>query len=263
MLYSEYKVTRAVLAKGLCLLIWTSLVFCAQDLRTGPPVGTELTSVMGYAESGPFRGREFDLAKEIGNGDGALLFIHQLTRNGIPTLRALDDYAEQYGILGFRSFTLLLTDDRTNAENRIAAGNGSLKLRNPILVCLDGPEGPGNLALNRKCIQSLLMIKDGRVAKSIALTDIADEDREQVRLWIEEIAGPLPTEASDYVALVKSRLPEDPALLRQFVQRQSTELHRVHAALDVATGPMENGRANGRARMTKRGTANPKKTPKK
>ena len=31
----------------------------------------------------------------------------------------------QYGILNFKSFTLLLTADRTSAENRIKAANGS------------------------------------------------------------------------------------------------------------------------------------------
>ncbi len=207
----------------------------AQDLKTGPPDGNLLTSVKAYANSGPFSGREFDAAREIGAGHGALLFVHQLTRNGLPTIQALDDYAAQYGILDFKSFTLLLTDDRTSAENRIKAANGSLKLRNPIAISLDGPEGPGNLALNRRCVQSLLLIRSGKVVKSIALTDIADEDREQVRQWIEEVTGPLPVETADYVKLVASKLPSDPIALREFVCNQSIELHRVNRELDVAT----------------------------
>lgn len=207
----------------------------AQDLKTGPPHGTPLTAVHCYVNSGPFRGREFDAAKVIGKGNGALLFIHQLHRNGIPTMRAMDDFAAQYGILDFKSFTLLLSDDRTSAENRLKAINGSLKMRNPMVLCLDGPEGPGNLALNRKCMQSLLMIRQGKVVKSIALTDIADEDRERVRLWIEEITGPLPVQPRDYLKLVERKLPTDPVALRQFVREQSVELHRVHAELEVAT----------------------------
>ena len=207
----------------------------AQELATGPPNGTVLTPVRCYANSGPYSGREFNAAEEIGAGHGALLFIHQLTRNGIHTIRALDDFAAQYGILDFKSFTLFLTSDRTSAENGVNAGNLSLRLRNPIVVCLDGAEGPGNLALNRKCVQSLLMIRGGKVVKSIALTDIAAEDREQVRLWIEEVTGPLPVEPRDYLQLVKSKLPDDPAALRRFVQAQSVELHRVHGELAEAT----------------------------
>ena len=65
----------------------------AQELATGPPNGTVLTPVRCYANSGPYSGREFNAAEEIGAGHGALLFIHQLTRNGIHTIRALDDFA--------------------------------------------------------------------------------------------------------------------------------------------------------------------------
>ncbi len=207
----------------------------AQGLRTGPPDGTALTSVRAYANSGPYSGREFDAAKEIGSGHGALLFVHQLTRNGIPTIRALDDFAAQYGIMDFKSFTVLLTGDRTAAENRIKAANGSLKLRNPVAVGLDGPEGPGNLALNRKCVQSLLLIRGGKVVKSVALIDIADEDRKRIRLWIEEVTGPLPVEPGDYAKLVEKNLPSDPAALRDLVRAQSIELHRVNGELEVAT----------------------------
>ena len=234
----------------------------AQDLKTGPPDGTWLTPVHCYVNSGPYSGREFDAAKEIGTGHGALLFIHQLTRNGLPTIKAIDDFAAQYGILNFKSFTLLLTDDRTFAENRIKAVNGSLKMRNPVGVCLDGPEGPGNLALNRKCVQSLLMIREGKVVKSIALTDIADEDRERVRLWIEEVTGPLPVEPPDYLKLVEQELPTDSVALREFVRAQSVELHRVHRELETATRgiPKYPNRRSGAAmqprEMRSKGSAN-------
>ncbi|MFT4690310.1 MAG: hypothetical protein ACJASX_001527 [Limisphaerales bacterium] len=222
----------------------------AQELKTGPPEGTVLTPVRVYANSGPYSGREFDAAAEIGQGNGALLFIHQLTRNGLPTLRALDDYAAQYGILNFKSFTLLLAGDRTSAENRLKSANGSLRMRNPIAVCLDGAEGPGNLALNRKCVQSLLLIRAGKIVKSIALTDIADEDRENVRKWIQEVTGPLPVETTDYLKLVDRKLPTDAAALKEFVTAQSIELHRVHRELEVATRGIPKYRGRPAARRT-------------
>ena len=221
----------------------------AQELQTGPPKGTGLTTVNAYANSGPFRGREFDAAGVIGKEHGALLFIHQLHRNGLPTIRALDDFAAQYGILDFKTFTFLLTGDRTATESRLKAVNGSLKLRNPIVVCLDGPEGPVNLALNRRAMQSLLLIRSGKVVRSIALTDIADEDHENVRKWIEEVTGPLPESSQEMMKMVERKLPTDQGALKRFVREQSLELHRVHRELDVATRGIPKYPTRGKRKM--------------
>lgn len=221
----------------------------AQEVQTGPPKGTGLTTVNAYANSGPFSGREFDAAGVIGKEYGALLFIHQLHRNGLPTIRALDDFAAQYGILDFKTFTFLLTGDRTATESRLKAVNGSLKLRNPIVVCLDGPEGPGNLALNRRAMQSLLLIRSGKVVRSIALTDIADEDRENVRKWIEEVTGPLPESSQEMMKMVERKLPTDQGALKRFVREQSLELHRVHRELDVATRGIPKYPTRGKRKM--------------
>ena len=113
----------------------------AADIVSGPPTDTPLAPVNSYALHGPHKGREFDAAKSLGQGPGALLFIHELTRNIIPVLRGLDDLTSEYSVLGFQSHTLLLHDDRTSAENRLKAINGSLKYAHPIILSLDGLEG--------------------------------------------------------------------------------------------------------------------------
>ena len=148
--------------------IWlASVILCAvaclpihaQELATGPPPNTALTPVMSYAPVGPYAGQEFDSAKEIGDAPGGFLFIHGLSRNIVPMITGFDQLAGEYGLLGFKGFTLLLADDRTAAERQLKAVNGSLKLRNPIVLSLDGAEGPGNYALNRKCTLSLILTK--------------------------------------------------------------------------------------------------------
>ncbi|HIL70141.1 MAG TPA: hypothetical protein EYG38_09875 [Verrucomicrobia bacterium] len=126
-----------------------------------------------------------------------------------------------------------------------------------MVVCLDGPEGPGNLALNRKCVQSLLMIREGKIVKSVALTDIADEDREMVRHLIEEVTGPLPARVGDYLELAKLKLPTDPEALRRLVREQSLELHRVNRKLITAT----QGIPKYRGRMTESGRMKAKRNP--
>ena len=74
-----------------------------QDLRSGPRPGAPLAPVMVYAPDGPRAGAEFDAAAALGQGPGALLFVHEITRNVAPVIRGLDDLAAEYAILGFRS----------------------------------------------------------------------------------------------------------------------------------------------------------------
>ena len=141
----------------------------AADIVSGPPTGTPLAPVNSYALHGPHKGREFAAAKSLGQGPGALLFIHALSRNIIPVLRGLDDLTSEYSVLGFRSHTLLLHDDRTSAENRLKAVNGSLKQvyrttdAHPIILSLDGLEGPGDYALNRRAALTIVLAKGGPI----------------------------------------------------------------------------------------------------
>ena len=67
----------------------------AADIVSGPPTGTPLAPVNSYALHGPHKGQEFDAAKSLGQGPGALLFIHELSRNIIPVLRGLDDLTSE------------------------------------------------------------------------------------------------------------------------------------------------------------------------
>lgn len=201
----------------------------ADDLTTGPPEGTEITPVQAYAPVGPWAGEEFDAAAEIGDGPGAFLFIHELTRNGLPVIRGLDDIGAEFALLGFKSFTFLLSSDRTAAETRLRAVNGSLKLKRPIVLSLDGADGPGNYALNRKAILSLIMLKGGKVQKSVALTDVNAEDAEKVRELIASVAGELPEDEEAWRELAAKQLPEDSEALRDLAIEQRLQLQRLLA----------------------------------
>jgi hypothetical protein len=206
----------------------------AEELVTGPPVGTRMPTVHCYANSRPLNGRKFDAAQAIGHGSGAFLFIHHMSQNGMIVARALDELTAEYGILGFKSFTIYLSGDRASAEKRLRISKASLNLNNPIVVGLDGLDGPVNLDLNRKCSQSLLMIQNSRVIKSIALTDIGKQDRKLLRRLIEELTGPLPSDTEDYLDLVRKKLPTDPKAMRELVLKQGMELHRVNYELKKA-----------------------------
>lgn len=222
----------AAISALFALSVATSL---SQELSTGPSPGASLTPVMAYgaggAHPGPHAGREFDAVKEIGDGPGALLFIHELTRNILPVIRGVDQAGSEFSVLGFKSFTLMLSPDRTAAENRLKAANGSLKLRNPIVLNLDGAEGPGNYALNRKAALSLVLVNKGKVVRTHAFTDVNDKDEGILRGWVEEMTGKIPQNPNEYRKLVEARLPESGEALRAMALNQAVQIHQLQARL--------------------------------
>lgn len=199
------------------------------SIATGPPPGTAATPVLAYAPVGPRAGEEFDAAAAIGDQPGALLFIHELTRNGLPVIRGIDQIGAEFALLGFKSHTFMLSDDRTASETKLKAVNGSLKLRSPIVLSLDGLDGPGNYALNRKAVLSLIMLKDGKVHQSVAFTDVNAEDAKRVRELIEDVAGTIPNDPAGLRELAETRMPEDPGDLRKLAVNQAIELQRLRA----------------------------------
>lgn len=203
----------------------------AQDedggLQSGPAPGAALTPVSCYATDGRLSGQEFDAAAKVGEAPGAFLFIHELTRNTAPVLRGLDDLATEFGILGFRSFTIMLSADRTAAEAQLKRVNGSLRLTNPIVLSTDGLEGPGNYALNRKAALTLILVKDGTVAKSLALTDTGPQDVPMIRKEIEALTGVIPEDPKALADLVAAQLPADAGALKELAARQAVELRRL------------------------------------
>jgi hypothetical protein len=219
----------------------------AADIVSGPPTGSLLTPVNSYALHGPHKGQEFDTAKSLGQGPGALLFIHELSRNIIPVLRGLDDLTSEYSVLGFHSHTLLLNDDRTSAENRLKAINRSLKLAHPIILSLDGLEGPGDYALNRRAALTIVLAKGGQVTRSVALTDTGQHNLPELREWIEAVAGKIPSDPVELRKIIAVNLPKSPDAVRELAVNQGVQLQKLRARLARA----ESGQMNSRMQQRK------------
>jgi hypothetical protein len=205
-----------------------------EELASGPRAGAPLTPVMVYAPSGRLAGQELDAAKALGQGPGVLLFVHELSRNTAPMISGLDRLADEYSLLGLRTFTVLLARDRTAAENQLKRSSDSLRLLHPMVYSLDGVEGPGAYALNRKCTLTVVTAKGGKVARSVALTDTGRQDVERLRGWIEELTGPLPSDESELRKLLESSLPEEPAALRERALELALEVLRLRRQLERA-----------------------------
>jgi hypothetical protein len=226
------KITAALLALGLA-----QSALRAQDeaketpLNSGPAVGTALTPVKCYATNGSLSGQEFDAAAKLGNAPCAFLFIHELTRNTAPVLRGLDNLTTEFAILGFKSYTVMLSGDRTAGEAQLKRVNGSLRLANPIALSIDGAEGPGNYALNRKAALTVVFAKEGKVTKSLALTDTGPNDVPVIRKAIVALTGELPEDPAELRRLVAASLPADPEKLKLLAADQMLELKRLRAQL--------------------------------
>ncbi len=187
----------------------------AQDLASGPEAGRPLTPIRVYAPSGQRAGTEFDVAKAIGDAPGAVLFVHEVSRNTAPVIGGFDLLGLEFGLLGFRGFTVTLAADRTAAETQLKNSSDAMHLANPMVLSLDGAEGPGNYALNRKCTLTLVVVKDGKVQRSVAFTDTGRQDLPRIREWIQEVAVPLPRDEAALRAAAIAHLPEDAAALKE------------------------------------------------
>lgn len=193
-------------------------------LPSGPAIGTRLHPVVVFAPSGPRAGTEFDAAA-TGGRPTALLFVHELTRNVAPVIRAFDSIAASHRVLGLEATTVFLSADRSAAERQIATTSGALRLAHPIAVSVDGAEGPGNLALNRRCTLTLVVANGGDVHGTIGFTDTAPQDGDVVRAAIEAVTGTVPTDPGELRRIAMQRLPTDPDALRALAAQLALEQH--------------------------------------
>lgn len=203
-------------------------------LKSGPVAGSEMTTAVCFASSGRWSGQEIDLAEKLGEAPSAVMFIHELTRNTAPVIRGLDALASEYEVLGFESFTVMLSGDRTAGEEQLARVNGSLKLANPMVLSVDGLEGPGNWALNRRAAVTVVFGKGGKVVRSEGLTDTGPNDVPRLRGWIEEVAGKIPTGEGELKQLLTERLPEGDAEVRALAVERALEVRRLKRQLAEA-----------------------------
>lgn len=197
----------------------------AEPITSGPREGVPLPALPVYAPAGPDAGLELDLAAAIANGPGAVLFVHELTRNVAPLVRGLDRLTDSHAVLGLTSGVVIVAADRSAAERQAAAASHSLRMARPMLVSVDGLEGPGAYALNRRATLTLVLAKDGKVHRSVAFTDTGRQDLERLRALVEEVTGAVPDSPGELREVALARLPDDPDALRARAAHLALELH--------------------------------------
>jgi hypothetical protein len=221
-----------------CVVLIVTAASGLAQIESGPGTGKTLTPVTVYAPLGPRAGLEFDAAGAIGDGPGALLIVPELTRNIAPLIRGLDELTSKYRPLGLTAFTVLLAADRTAAERQIQASSKALRMTHPMVVSVDGAEGPGDWALNRRVTATLVLTNAGKVHRSIAFTDTGRQDLDPLRNAIEEVTGRWTDDPGTLRRLALERLPQDQAALRALAAQLALELSwqtRTAAVTEAAT----------------------------
>lgn len=198
---------------------------------------------------------ERDLRRDVTSRAAAILFVHVLDRNVAPVLRGLDEIARARQLTGFVARHVFLSADRSEAEARLAAVNRSLRLHSPLMLSIDGAEGPGAFALEKDCSLALVLVKGGRVVRSEGFVDPGRQDVDRLRAWIAEIDGPLPKTLDEWERRLAPQMTQAaPQLRRELIaarleaQRLRARLRKLQGELRRAQRQLERGGA-GRAGM--------------
>lgn len=171
-----------------CLVIlgWQSNVYAQlKILESGPQPGSDLVKVMVTQVDGT----EADLLDGVADRAGAILVVHEVTRNTAPIIRYVDTLAGVYSGSGFAGRVLFLHGDRTEGMDLLRRVNGSLKPIFPFTLSNDGIEGPGEFALNKNCALTLILFNKGKITKSVGMTDVGYQDLNQIENWVTETLG--------------------------------------------------------------------------
>jgi hypothetical protein len=101
-----------------------------------------------------------------------------------------------------------------------------LSLASPLVLSLDGAEGPGDYALARGAALTLVVANDGKVVSSLGMTDVGAKDLPRVRALVESVTGTLPDDPAKLREALLAKLPDDPAALKERIVQLTLELRR-------------------------------------
>jgi hypothetical protein len=160
-----------------------------QPIFSGPQPGERLTPFRVLDFSGPDAGKEVQLFGRPMGAPTLLVFVHEITRPALQLVRPLDLYASKLAKDGLACHFVWLSADKTQTERYLNQARGSLALRSPASISLDGAEGPGNYGLNRKVTLTVLVAKDDKVVANFAIVQPNETDAPPVLQAVARLFG--------------------------------------------------------------------------
>ncbi len=176
------------------VLVAATLVAADDPVFSGPQAGEKLTPFKVITVYGDNAGKEADPVALMKGKPAFLIFIHKLTRPGIALTRGLTAYANANEEHGATAMIVWLDDDKAKAEAYLNRAKPSLKFTVPVGVSVDGGEGPGAYGLNRNVEQTILIVKDNKVAANFALVQPSVSEAAKIAAELAKlIEQPAPT----------------------------------------------------------------------
>jgi hypothetical protein len=139
-----------------------------EKVFSGPQVGEKVTEFKVVDVVGDAKGRGRTVLDRPEGKPVTIVFVHGLERSIAPLLMTIDQYAhEKKDSMG--ALIVFLSGDRVESEKRLPLVAQSLRLQSPIALSVDGAEGPGNYGLNKQCLMTVVVAKDGKATANVAL----------------------------------------------------------------------------------------------
>lgn len=177
------------LSKALVLLLaLSSPVGAGEPPYSGPQAGEKTTPFRVLDVTGPNSGKTVDYVTEFAGAPTVLVFYHGLERSLLPLARVIDQYGAEKAP-SIRTLHVFLTDDRLALEQRLPLVKQSVKFRAPMVISVDGIEGPGNYGLNKQCLLTILVAKGDRVLANFGLVQPGIADAPKVIAAMAKAVG--------------------------------------------------------------------------
>jgi hypothetical protein len=168
-----------------------------EKVFSGPQPGEKLTAFKVLAVHGPQAGKEVEMIGELKGAPTVLLFVHEWTRPMLQLARGVDAFGAKWAADGLATHFVMLSADKAKAEEYLTKAKGSLNLKSPSSVSLDGLEGPGNYGLNRKMTCTILIAKDNKVTANFAIIQPNETDVPKVLAEVAKLLGKTAPTAED------------------------------------------------------------------
>ncbi len=171
------------------LLTAASLLAAEKEkVFSGPQKGEKATpfEVRSLTVKGP--GEKRDPIKAAAGRPMMLVFLHGLERSMVPLMRVVDQYgADQKAKLNTEF--IFLIEDPIRGDQSLPRVINSLKTRARVGYSVDGIEGPGNYGLNKECLMTIVLAKEGKVTANFALVQPGIADAPGIIAAMARLAG--------------------------------------------------------------------------
>ena len=185
------------------LQLWILTLCLLQDgaapsdaLFSGPQKGERVPSFLAIDVTGGRKERVFDPTKEAGDNLAVYVMFTGPARPVTRSIANIDCIAREINVVAKREkrqgvmvYYVLLAPDRIEGAARLRHVFTGITPEEPASIAADGPEGPGNWGLHRKCQLTVVIAKEGKVLYNLTTTSPGDREDDTIREELSRVFG--------------------------------------------------------------------------